>query len=102
MITDMVQRTVQVDASFLVHRNPIRAGLDESRDEFIGIFDHQVAIKRQVGRLPQRLDHRRANGQIRYKMPIHDIDVDHGGAALGGAPDLVRQMSKIGRQYGGR
>jgi hypothetical protein len=28
--------------------------------------------------------------------------VDHGGAALGGAPDLVRQMSKIGRQYGRR
>src|SRR5882762_2907742 len=86
-------------AGFLMDGNPVRTHLDESRDELVGILDHQVAVKRQVRRLPQGLHDRRANGQVWNEMPVHDVDVNHRTATFRGATDLVRQMGEISRQY---
>ena len=71
-----MQCPVQVPHSFLVHRNPIGARIGESRNIFVRILDHQVAIERQRRDLAQRLHHRRPDREIGHEMSIHDVDVD--------------------------
>ena len=93
-----MQRAVQMHAGFLVHRNPVGPGLGKLRNELVRILDHQVAIERQIGRFAQRLHQRRAHGEIGHKMAVHDVHMDDGAAAFGGALDLVRQMGEISRQ----
>jgi len=48
-----VQGPVQMPAGFLMHRNPIGSGIGEVGDVLIRIFDHQVAIQRQIRGLAQ-------------------------------------------------
>jgi hypothetical protein len=82
MTLNQVQRAIQMPAGFLMHRNPIRASLGECGNEFVRIFDHQMAIERQFRNPAQRFDHRRTNGEIRDEMPVHNIHVDDTGAAF--------------------
>jgi hypothetical protein len=35
-------------------------------------------------------------------MAVHDIDVNHGCAALDGAGNLLAEVGEIRRKYGGR
>src|ERR1700746_179334 len=93
-----MERPIEVNAGFLMHGNPIGTGLAKFRDEWIGILNHQVAIKRQTGYFAQRTHHRRADGHIRHKMAVHNIHMDYAAAALGGAADLLRQTRKVSRQ----
>jgi hypothetical protein len=45
---DQMQRTIQVPASFLMHGNPISPGVGKLRNKLVRIFDHQVAVERQL------------------------------------------------------
>src|SRR5205823_11574102 len=69
--------------------------------KLIGIFDHQVTVERQFSSFAQRSHDRRANGKIRQKVSVHDIDVDHRTAALGCAADLLRKAGEVRRQNRG-
>ena len=93
----MLQRAVQVDASFLVHRNPVGPGIGEGRDILIRILDHQVDIKRHIGDPAQRLHHRRANGDIGNKVPVHHIYMQQGSASCQCCLNFFCQAGKIGR-----
>ena len=99
MIANLVQCPIKVTASFLVHGNPVRPGLDEDRDELVGILDHQVTVKRQLSGLAQGLHDGRPDGQVGNEVAVHDVDMDYGPAAFGGTTNLVRQMGEIRRQY---
>jgi hypothetical protein len=92
-----MQRSIQIAASFLMDRNPVCARLGELRYKFVGIFNHQVAIERQVRNFSQRLYDRRPDGKIGDKMPIHNIDVDRRSAAVRGTLNLIRQTREIRR-----
>ena len=50
--------------------------------------------------LANRTDQRRTHRQIGDKMAVHDVDVDHGGAAAFDSMDFVGQPGKIGRKNG--
>ncbi len=98
MAADQVQGAIEVPASLLMNGNPVCACLDEDGDELVGILDHQVAVERQVGDFAQGLHNRWSNGQVGDEMAVHDIDMDHRAATLGGTADLICQMGEVRRQ----
>ena len=98
MSLNQVQRAIQVPAGFLMHRNPIRARLSECGNEFVRIFDHQMAIERQFRNPAQRFDHRRTDSEIGDKMPVHNVHVHDTGAALAGGTHLLAKTGKVSRK----
>ena len=96
-----MQGPIQVAASFLMHRNPVGPRLAELGNKKVRIFDHQMAIERQLGRLPQRLHQRRPHGEVGDKVAVHNIHMDDRATASRGIANLVRQVGEISRQNRG-
>src|SRR4051794_37873732 len=71
-----VHRAMQVEVAFPMHEKRIRAGFDELGDESIRVRDHQVCLQWKSRHTPQRSNDRRPHRDVRYKMAVHDVDVD--------------------------
>ncbi len=94
-----MQRPVEVHGRFLMHGNPRGACFGERRDELIGIFDHQVAVKWNItDRFPQGGYHGRANRDVRHEVSIHDVNVQDCTAAIDRALCMCAKPGEIGRQ----
>src|SRR5215467_12197532 len=50
---DQVQRAVEVPCGFLMDRNPVRARIRERWNVLVRIFNHQVAVERELRGLTQ-------------------------------------------------
>ena len=61
-------------------------------------LNHQMDIQNGVGRLAQRLDNRRADGQVRDKVAVHAVDMDILCAGIDGDFDVSLQICKISGQ----
>ena len=97
IIATAVAAAIQMTRRFIVDRNGVRAGLHECRHVALRVFDHEMDIQMQLGGFANRLDHRRADRQVRDEMPVHHVDVEEVG--LGADPfDLGRQHRVVGRQ----
>jgi len=59
-----------------------------------------MMIQFDVCEAPDGFSYRRAHSEIRHKMAIHDVDVDHADADLLDAPDLLPQPYEVRREYG--
>jgi hypothetical protein len=80
-----------------MNAHSIRAGFDEDGSVRVGVLDHQVMIKFQFRGLSKRLGHGRTHRQVRHKMSVHDVDMDHSGASLLNQPDLFAKTCKVRR-----
>src|ERR1700722_10269367 len=101
MALDQVQGAVQMTACLLMNRDPIGPRFRKSRNEFVGILDHQMAIERQLRNLAQRFDDRRPYGEIRDEMAVHDVDVYDTGSALASGAHLFAKTGKVRRKNRG-
>jgi hypothetical protein len=54
-----------------------------------------VAVERQLGRFPQRLNQLRPQCDVRDKMPVHHVHVNYGPAAFRSPVDLLAQTREI-------
>ncbi len=84
-----------MDTSFLMDRDPVGACVGESRNELVGIFDHQMAVEGNVNRFSQRSNHWRPNRDVGHEMPIHDVDVQKGSATAQCCVRILRQTGEI-------
>src|SRR6202012_5725396 len=63
----------------------------------VGIFDHQMAIERNVWQsFSHRGPNRRTNRDVRHEVSVHDVDVQHGAAAFDRGFRLLTEAGKIG------
>ena len=83
-----------------VHGNHRRAGLGERLEVAIGLFDHQVDVERDPGDALERADDRRADGDVRHEVAVHDVDVNEVGAAALRRGDGAAERGEVGRQDG--
>ena len=60
--------------------------------------DHQVDVEGLCSVPPQRLHHRRSDGEIGDEMAVHDIDVDPVGAGFVDRAHLFAETREIGRE----
>ena len=98
MTLDQMQGSIEMPAGFLVHRYPVDSGFGKCGNEVVRILNHQVAVQRQLGNLPQRLHHRRPDREVGNEVPIHNIDMDDAGSASAGGDHLLAQPRKISRK----
>ncbi len=75
-------------------RAPVGTGVGERREQDLRVVDHEVAVEEQVGVLAQRLDHRRADGEVRHVMPVHAVDVKEVGDRRD-ARDVGREAREV-------
>jgi len=90
-----------MDTSFLMHGNPSNASFRECGDEFVGSFDHEVTIKRDLGDLAKRGDYRRANRKVRNEMAVHDVHVENGGSGLDNSLRVFAEPCEVSGENGG-
>ena len=83
-------------AGLLLHRNLVRARFDEDGRIRVRIGDHEMQIEGEPRDPPDRLDDRRPQRQVRNKVPVHDIDVQHGRAGPFHPFNFIGQMGKVG------
>jgi hypothetical protein len=76
----------------------IRAGIDEFVQEEVWGQDHEMRFERQRSQFSQRLNNRRAHGNVGHEMTIHDVHMKAVGLCLHGFVDLCRKMSEIGSE----
>jgi len=91
-----------VNAGLLMDRNPIRAGIGESGNVRVTIFDHQVAVKGNIHSLAQGRNYRRPDGDVGHKVTVHHIHMEQGGATSHRSVGILSQAGEIGRQNGRR
>ena len=61
---------------FDVNSNPIRAGIDKSRNVMIGLLDHKMHVQWQRCLFANESDDGRSERDVVDEMAIHDIAVD--------------------------
>ena len=81
-----------------MYGNDIRTCLDEIIQILIRIGNHQMYIQRCIRCLAQCLDNRCTDGQIRYEMAIHAVNMDIFCTCIHCNSDIPLQIGKVSRQ----
>ena len=77
---DQMKGAIEMDAGFLVDRDPSSAGFRESGDEFVRPFNHEMTIEWDFRNFAKRGYDRRADRDIRDEVAIHHVHVEDGGS----------------------
>ena len=76
-----------------------RAGLRERLQQNLRLAAHQVNIKEEIlGVRPHGGDDVGAEGDVRHKLAVHDVEVQPVGAGPFGAGGFFAQAGEIGGQ----
>ncbi len=97
---DLLEGAMEVAADLLMDGHHVGAGFGEGVDEVVGVFDHHVAVERELGDGAEGLDHGRAEGDVGDEVAVHDVDVDDGAATALGGGDFVGEMGEVGGEDG--
>jgi len=89
---------MKVVASLRVNCGSLNTCGGQLRDQRVGIGHHEVSIQGHGGNPSQRRNHRWTEGQIRYKVTIHQIEVEEIGTGRLNIGDLSLESGEIGRQ----
>ena len=76
-----------------------RARLDVGRSPTVGVLDHQVHVKGEIGAAVDGLDDRNSDGQVRHEVIVHHVDVNC--VAAGNSLDVALQVDEVGGKDAG-
>ena len=96
---NLVQQTVQVVRGFGVHADDACAGFCKFAHVVLGVFDHQVAIERELGSLAHAGRDARAKADIWDKVSVHDVEVNKAGATVFDSLEAVAEFEEICVQH---
>jgi hypothetical protein len=77
---DQMKGAIEMDAGFLMDRDPSSAGFRENGDEFVRPFNHEMTIERDLRGFAKRGYDRRPDRDIRDEVAIHHVHVEDGGS----------------------
>ena len=97
---DLLQLLERIAVRLIMYGNDVRACLDEIIQILVRVRDHQMHVKHLIGRLAQRLDHRRADRDIGHKVAVHHVNMDVFRARIGGDLNIAFQIGKVRRKDG--
>jgi hypothetical protein len=87
---------VNVRPRFDVHGDDVGAGPGEGFEIGVGGCNHQMHVERLFGVRTDRANDIGANGNIRDKMAVHDVDMDPVGAGGIDGAHLLAEFCEIG------
>ena len=74
----------------------LRARLGERFEQNLRAAAHEMHVEEHFGERPQLRDDRRAEGDVRHEMAVHDVEVQPFRAGLGGAVNVLGELAEIG------
>ena len=98
---DQMKGAIEMDAGFLVDRDPSSAGFRESGDEFVWSFNHEMTIEWDFRDFAKRSYDRGPDRDIRDEMTIHDVHVENGGSPFNSGLGIQSEASEVSRKDGG-
>ncbi len=101
-VANRLQRAVEMRAGLGVDGQDVGAGLGKGGQVGIDRGDHQVDVERRPDMRPDGFDQRRAEGDVRHEMPVHDVDMHPVGALVLDGAALGAEGGKVGGQDRGR
>jgi hypothetical protein len=101
-VLDLTDSSVQVNGTrtFSVNGDDVRTRLCKVRNSQLRFHDHQVRIQNLVRDRSQGINNQRANGDVRHKSTVHDVDVDPFRAGFVHRSDFLAEFRKVRRQDG--
>jgi hypothetical protein len=97
---DQMKRAIEMDAGFLVDRDPSSAGFRESGDKFVRPFNHEMTIEWDFRDFAKRSYDRGPDRDIRDEMTIHHIHVEDGGSPFDDGFRFCAEAGEVSRQDG--
>ena len=73
-------------------------GVDVVIDVPFRVFDHQMYVKGQFRDFSECFDNRWANGQVRDKVPVHNIHMNPVGTGRFQTFNIFAQFGKVSRK----
>ena len=92
---DQMKGAIEMDAGFLVDRDPGSAGFRESGDEFVRPFNHEMTIERNFRNFAKRGDDGGPDRDVRDEMTIHNVHVENGGSPFDSGLGLHAEASEV-------
>src|SRR5678815_4880303 len=91
-------RAMQVRRDFRVNREPARPGPREILEVLLGLHHHQMYVDGEGRQSPYRLDHLRAEREVRDEAAVHDVDVNDIRTARFALRDVLGEAGEVGAE----
>ena len=99
MLFDKLQAAVDVFGGFRVEGDDAGASFGKIRNDAVDRLHHQVDVDRRGNTVvTQRLQHHRANRQVRHVVVVHDVEVHDIRTRRQRLSGILTQTGKISRQ----
>jgi hypothetical protein len=92
---------IEMDAGFLVDRDPSSAGFREGGDEFVRPFNHEMTIEWDFRDFAKRGYDRGPDRDVRDEMTIHYVHMENGGSPVDDSLHFYAEPREVSRQDGG-
>lgn len=96
--TDFPEQRWDASFEFDMDRKEICAGGCKRLEEYLWSGTHQVHVERPACQRAQLFQQSRSEGQVRHKMPIHDVQMEPVSSRFFGARDFGAESRVIGRK----
>src|SRR6266478_7455763 len=97
---DQMKGAIEMDAGFLVDRDPSSAGFRESGDEFVRPFHHEMTIEWDFRDFAKRSNNGGPDRDVRDEMTIHNVHVENGGSPFDSGLCFRAEAGEVSRQDG--
>jgi hypothetical protein len=95
---DVVKGAIEVDAGFLMNRNPIGSGFGKLGNEKVRVFDHEVTIDRHLNDFTQPRDDRGTDGDVGNEVAVHNVDMEDCAATFDRKLRIAAELREVGRK----
>ena len=89
---------MQVRRDFSVNRESARPGPREVLELILRLHHHQMYVDGQGCQSPNRLDHLRAEREVRNEAPVHDVDMNDIRTACFASRNVVGETGEVGAE----
>ncbi len=98
---DQMKGAIEMDAGFLVDRDPSGAGFRKCRYELVRPFNHEMAIERNFRDFAKRSYDGGPDRDIRDEVAIHHVHVEDACSSFDDGLRICAEASEVSREDGG-
>jgi hypothetical protein len=98
---DQMKAAIEMDAGFLVDRDPISPSFGKCGDELVRPFNHEMAIEWNSRDSAKRSNDGGPDRDVRDEMTIHNVHVENSGSPFDNGLGFRAEASEVSREDGG-
>src|SRR5260370_8771266 len=98
---DQMKGAIEMDAGFLVDRDPSSAGFGKCVYELVRLFNHEMTIEWNFRDFAKRSYDGGPDRDVRDEMTIHNVHVETGGSPFDAGLSFRAEARAVSRKDGG-